>query len=40
MDIHKHKHLTFLMNHLLKRDHFGDFFIQFAHKVINYQYLN
>jgi len=32
MDIHKHKHLTFLTNYLLKRGHFNDILIQFAHK--------
>jgi len=32
MDILKQKYLTFLTNYLLKRDHFGDFLIQYARK--------
>jgi len=32
MDIHKHEHLTFFTNYILKRGHFNDILNQFAHK--------
>jgi len=31
MNLHKHQHLTFFTNYLLKRGHFGDFLIQLIH---------